>query len=162
MAGEIQHKDAPDGQRHEPKGISGAASGYLYVADGLGSGAWSNPIAAIKNKNFVTLNVSIPDISTAGSYFVANPIAGKIYKAYVTIDNAITVADSVVSFEILGVAVTGGNIACAFTGSAAGTVFNSTPSGLNTVAAGGSIEVITDGASTTACRADVTLLMDVT
>jgi hypothetical protein len=158
---EVQHKDAPDGQRHEPKGISTAASGQIYVADGLGSGTWTNPITAIKNKNYMTLNVSIPDISTAGSYYVVNPILGKIYKAYVTLDNAITVADSIVSFEIGGVAVSGGNITAAYSGSAAGSVFSSTPSGNNTVSAGGAIEVITDGGSTTSCRAQVTLLMDV-
>jgi hypothetical protein len=162
MAGGIQHKDAPDGKRHEPKGISTAASGQVYVADGTGSGAWSNPVTAINNRNFVTLNVSIPDLSTAGSYYVTNPILGKIYKAYVTLDNAISVADAVVSFEISGIAVTGGNITATYTGSAAGTTFSSTPSGANTVASGAPIEVITDGGSTTACRASVTILMDVT
>ena len=156
-----EHKDAPDGQRHEPKGASTAAAGEFYVADGLGSGTWDNPINDIKNRNFVTLNVSIPDISTAGSYFVANPLVGDIYKVYVVLDNAITVADSTVSLEINGVAVTGGNITAAYTGSAAGSVFSSTPSGANLVAAGGAIEVITDGGSTTACRANVTILMDV-
>jgi hypothetical protein len=158
----IQHKDIPDGDRHEPKGIASAASGDIYVADGTGSGAWSNPIADINNANYIALNVSIPDLSTAGSYYVANPLVGKIYKAYVVLDNAITVADSIVSFEIGGVAVTGGNITCAFTGSAAGSVFSSTPSGANTVSTGGAIEVITDGGSTTACRAHVTILMEVT
>ncbi len=158
---DIQHKDIPDGNRHEPKGISTAASGDIYVANGTGGGAWDNPIADINNSNYMTLNVSIPDISTAGSYYVANPIVGTIYKAYVTLDNAITIADAIVSFEIGGVAVTGGNITCAFTGSASGSVFSSTPSALNTVSGGGSIEVITDGGSTTACRANVTILMDV-
>lgn len=157
----IEHKDIPDGDRHEPKGISTAANGEFYVSQGTGTGVWSNPIADINNSNFMTLNVSIPDISTAGSYFVTNPVVGKIYKAYVTLDNAITVADAIVSFEIGGVAVTGGNITAAFTGSAAGSVFSSTPSGLNTVPAGSAIEVITDGGSTTACRAQVTILMDV-
>ena len=157
----IEHRDAPDGQRHEPKGISTAASGDVYVADGAGSGAWDNPIADINNKNRVTLNVSIPDISTAGSYYVANPLVGDIYKIYVVLDNAITVADAIVTAEIGGVAVTGSSITCAYSGSAAGSVFSSTPSGANTVTAGGAIEIITDGGSTTACRANVTILMDV-
>lgn len=36
----IEHKDIADGQRHEPKGISAAAIGTVYVADGLGAGVW--------------------------------------------------------------------------------------------------------------------------
>lgn len=36
----IQHSAIPDGQRHEPKGISTATSGQVYVADGSGSGTW--------------------------------------------------------------------------------------------------------------------------
>lgn len=158
----IQHKDAPDGQRHEPKGISTAASGQLYVADGLGSGSWTNPITDIKNRNLMPLTVSIVDISTAGSYFVANPVIGKIYKAFVCLNNAVTTANTIVSFKINGVAVTGGNITVDFATSGNGVVFSSVPSGANTVATGGSIEVITDGGSDTSCRAMVTLLMDVT
>ena len=159
---EVQHKDIPDGKRHEPKGISTAASGDIYVADGAGSGAWDNPIADIKNKNFMTLNVSIPDISTAGSYFVGNPVLGKIYKAFVTLDGAITTADTIVTLEINGVLVTGSSITVAYSGSSAGSTFSSTPSGANTVTANSAIEVITDGGSTGAVRASVTLLMDVT
>lgn len=157
-----EHKDAPDGQRHEPKGISGAASGETYVANGAGSGAWTNQLTTIKNRNFVTLNVTIPDISTADSVWVVNPILGKIYKIYVVLDGTIATADSLVTAEIAGVLVTGSTVTCAFTGSVAGSTFSSTPSGLNTVAAGGAIEIITDGASANAVAAYVTIVMDVT
>lgn len=36
----MQHKDIPDGERHEPKGVSTAQSGAVYVANGTGSGTW--------------------------------------------------------------------------------------------------------------------------
>lgn len=36
----IQHKDIPDSELHEPKGVSTAPAGTLYVSDGLGSGSW--------------------------------------------------------------------------------------------------------------------------
>lgn len=36
----IQHKDIPNAQLHEPKGVSAASVDQLYVADGLGSGTW--------------------------------------------------------------------------------------------------------------------------
>lgn len=158
----IQHKDIPDGKRHEPKGASTAAANTVYVANGSGSGNWINQNALIKNGNFVTLNVTIPDVSTAGSYFIANPILGKISKIYVVLDNAISAANATVTAEINGVAVTGSSVTVAYSGSAAGSVFSSTPSGANTVNTGGAIEIITDGGSTTTCVANVTILMDVT
>jgi len=37
----IQHSSIPDGQRHEPKGISSATNKQVYVANGSASGAWS-------------------------------------------------------------------------------------------------------------------------
>ncbi len=36
----IQHRDIPNAQLHEPKGINTALADTLYVADGLGSGEW--------------------------------------------------------------------------------------------------------------------------
>lgn len=36
----IQHKDIPDAQLHEPKGVAAAAAGYVYVANGTGGGVW--------------------------------------------------------------------------------------------------------------------------
>lgn len=38
----MQHKDIPDGERHEPKGISSALEGQVYVSTGDGSGRWVN------------------------------------------------------------------------------------------------------------------------
>lgn len=37
----IQHKDIADTESHEPKNISTATAGQLYVADGAGSGDWA-------------------------------------------------------------------------------------------------------------------------
>lgn len=39
----VQHKDIPEAQLHEPKGVSTAQSNHTYVADGAGSGSWSEP-----------------------------------------------------------------------------------------------------------------------
>lgn len=157
----ILHQNIPDGKRHEPKGIGAAANGTTYVSNGAGSGNWINTTALIKNANYVPLNVSIPDVSSPGSYFVASPIIGKIAAIYVTLDNAITVANAIVSAKINGVAVTGSSITVTFTGSAAGSVYSSTPSGANTINQGNSIEILTDGGSTTTARANVTIWLDV-
>lgn len=97
----------------------------------------------------------ITDISTAGSFFVAVP-AGTISKIFVAIDHAITVADAGLSFEIDGTAVTGGGITIPYATAAAGSVYTAEPTAANVVGADGAIEMITDGASTTSCRATVT------
>lgn len=39
----IQHRDIPDAQLHEPKGVSTASSGQVYTSDGAGSGSWQLP-----------------------------------------------------------------------------------------------------------------------
>ena len=104
----------------------------------------------------VYLTGVITDISTAASHFVVSPVAGTITKIYSTIDNAITVANAALSFELAGTAVTGGGITIATASSAAGDVDSATPSAANTVTAGQAIEMITDGGSTTACRATIT------
>lgn len=39
----IEHSTITDPNLHEPKGTSSAALGQLYVADGAGSGAWTDP-----------------------------------------------------------------------------------------------------------------------
>lgn len=38
---DLQHKDLPDSQLHEPKGVSTASSGDIYVANGSGGGTWA-------------------------------------------------------------------------------------------------------------------------
>jgi hypothetical protein len=42
-----EHKDLQDPNLHEPKGTSSALEGQIYVADGLGSGTWTEPGMAI-------------------------------------------------------------------------------------------------------------------
>jgi len=37
----IQHKDIPDAERHEPKGISAASANTVYMANGSATGSWT-------------------------------------------------------------------------------------------------------------------------
>lgn len=36
----VQHKDLPDSDLHEPKGVASATVGEVYVANGAGTGTW--------------------------------------------------------------------------------------------------------------------------
>lgn len=64
----IQHASLTDPQLHEPKGISSAADRQVYVADGAGSGDWTDPADVIfpltKNRrtqiSFVAHSVNPP------------------------------------------------------------------------------------------------------
>lgn len=38
----ILHVNIPDADRHEPKGVSTATAGQVYVADGAASGSWKD------------------------------------------------------------------------------------------------------------------------
>ena len=64
----MQHRDIPDGQRHEPKGISTASAGQVYVANGNGSGAWIDKVAygqlTTEDEDYV--------IATAGAFVDVN------------------------------------------------------------------------------------------
>jgi hypothetical protein len=113
----------------------------------------------MRTLNDYFLTAKVTDISTAGSTFVAVPDVGNIVKIYTSIKNAITTADAAITFEIGGTAVTNGAITVTQAGSAAGDVDSSTPSAANRVEEGGSIEIISDGASATACEMIVTFVI---
>lgn len=157
----MEHRNITGADNHEPKGIETASSGQVYVANGSGSGAWTTLASAAAVADKVVLTTRIADISTPGSVYVVSPYAGTLVAVYVVLHGAITGANSIVTCELGGVPVGGLSITVAQSGSAAGSVFSDTSiSGSNSVSAGQAIEVITDGGSTGAVAADVTLVID--
>ena len=113
----------------------------------------------MRTLNDYFLTAEIEDISTASSTFVAVPDGGKIIKIITALQGAISGADAGLSFEIGGTAVTGGGITVAHSGAAAGTVDSSVPTALNRVEEDGTIEILTDGASTGAKKCLVTFVI---
>jgi hypothetical protein len=142
-----EHSAITDPDIHEPKGVASANAGEVYVADGAGSGDWTDSLHSKKKY----LTAQLADLSTASSCWVVSPVAGSITKIWSVIDAAISGVDSVVTASIGGVNVTNGTITVANSGSAAGDVDSCTPTALNTVAAGTAIKLATDGASTNTC-----------
>ena len=65
----IQHNLITDPNIHEPKGISLALDGDVYVADGLGSGVWKKPDPA-------DLLSNTADFTETGSRLVVNGLGG--------------------------------------------------------------------------------------
>jgi len=99
---------------------------------------------------------TIPDISTGSSAWVVCPYAATIETIY-AVSDATTTGTAALSFELDGTAVTDGGISIA--AGAAGVVGTATPTALNIVAAGATIEMITDGGSTNAAVGTVTFVM---
>lgn len=61
-----EHRVLTGADLHEPKGISTASSGQVYIADGAGSGSWLSPGGSAYGEMKVTNNASTIAL-TAGS-----------------------------------------------------------------------------------------------
>ena len=109
------------------------------------------------NDYFITAKIA--NISTASSTFVAIPDGGKVIKIFSALQAVIATANGAITFEIGGTAITGGAISVAYSGSAVGDVDTAEPTAANEVAEGGTIEMITDGGSSTACECVVTFVI---
>ena len=113
----------------------------------------------MRTLNDYFLTTKITTISTAGSTFVPVPDGGTIIKIFTAIKNAISSANAALSWEIGGTAITGGGITITQSGSAAGDVDTAEPTAANDVLEDGTIEMITDGGSSTACECLVTFVI---
>ena len=113
----------------------------------------------MRTLNDYFLTSTIADISTASSTFVPVPDGGKIIKIITALQGAISGANAGISFEIGGTAVTGGGITVAHSGSAAGTVDTAEPTAANEILEDGTIEMITDGASSGTKKLVVTFVI---
>ncbi len=105
------------------------------------------------------VSVTLDDVSTASSAYVASPVAGLVTGMRTVLHSAITGADAVVIGKINGVNMGSSSLTVAFSGSAAGDRDASTPNSSNTVAIGDALEVNSDGASSTAAKLTCTFLI---
>jgi len=113
------------------------------------------------NLNNVFLNAQIPDVSTADQVYIpiTDETAGEVVEIRTAIDAAISGADADITPKIGGTAMTNGLITIAQSGSAAGDTDVSRPTAARTVAAGDTIEIETDGASTGTAKLAVTIVI---
>ena len=109
------------------------------------------------NDYFITSTSA--DISTASSTFVPVPDGGRVVKIITALQGAIGTANAAITFEIGGTAITGGGITVTQSGSAAGDVDTAEPTAANEVLEDGTIEMITDGASSNTIKLVVTFVI---
>lgn len=106
--------------------------------------------------NWSPVSGQFTDISAPSTVWLNAPDNGYLRRIVITLVNAITLADSIVTLKIDNVSVSG-SLTIAFTGSAKGTVF--TWDLYAPVKKGSLIEIISDGASTTTSIAPVTAVL---
>lgn len=70
----IEHKNISDTELHEPKGVSSAAVGKVYVSDGAASGSWENTLTGLDTA--VINDVYHSDGAGSGSWVNPNPHIG--------------------------------------------------------------------------------------
>ena len=109
------------------------------------------------NDYFITSTIA--DISTASSTFVPVPDGGRVVKIITALQGAIGTANAAITFEIGGTAITGCVITVTQSGAAAGDVDTAEPTAANEVLEDGTIEMITDGASSNTIKLVVTFVI---
>lgn len=105
------------------------------------------------NEFFTTI---IDDVSTAGQVYLTIPFAGTVTKVDSVLNGAIATADAVLTVKD-GDGNSMGTITIANSSSAAGDKDSLSPSSNNGIAAGETIEIETNGASTNAVRVFLTV-----
>jgi hypothetical protein len=133
---------------HEPKGVAIAASGKVYLSDGLGSGSWVVPPYA--------LTTLIDDVSTAATVYIPIPYAGTVTKVVTVLAGSLTTANGTVTVRnAAGTSM--GTLTITQSGSAAGDIDVLSPVSNNTVTSDSRISVETDGACDTSRKLFVTV-----
>ena len=155
------HSTLTGADLHESKGVASASVNTVYVADGSGSGSWqkikttSLDTSSIKDTNIFYVTVVFKDISTPGNIVIPIDDNFTLVSARSVLNAAITVANCGITISKNGgTTLSTGTIA--FSGSAKGTT-NAYSISANSLVPGDYIEIISDGASTTA--SDATFLL---
>lgn len=151
----VNHSTLTDPYLHEPKGVSTASSGQVYMANGSGSGTWT------PKENLVELSLEgyIENISAASTVYVPVPFAGTVMKVVTVLEGAIGSSDATITVSNAAAASMGA-ITVTYIGSAAGDVDTLVPSTNNTVAADSFITIATDGASVNAASLRFVVVLD--
>lgn len=177
----IQHSALTGSDLHEPKGADTAAANTIYIANGAGSGSWGSPPAAsiavadvagkfaasdveaalleLYQEEF-TVEGHFTDISNVETLLLPVPFDCTLLRVNIILTNAITVANSIVTLTRSDGASLGSTLTITQAGSTEGTTFQYTPSSNQnfTYASHKYLKLVSDGGSTTACKAVVQAL----
>lgn len=164
----VEHKNLTGASLHEPKGVAAAGASTAYIADGAGSGAWTDPLASVNNKNLLIVTATIPDLSNPGDHcIIPAPLACSVVNVAVVCEANFGTAPNVLTAEIVSTGVAYGagtatdlNISCT-NGSGVNTVFSGAVSTGNTMTTSQAIWIRTSGAGVGASAGQVVVTLDV-
>lgn len=155
------HKNLTGTELHEPKGAASASVGTTYIADGAGSGTWTDPLSPISNLNTFDIVVKIDDISTASDHAIITiPRNCTLTAVRSVLSGAITAGDAVISIYKDGV-LQGQTLTVTNAGSGKGVTDTLTLSPTYTFTTGQTLELRTDGGSTDVSALTATLTFTV-
>lgn len=175
------HKDLTGADLHEPKGITGASSPAVYIANGSGSGTWRKVAASevtlldagdrfiatnvedalIENfKSIFTIDGRFTDVSTPSTILFPIPVSCTVVSIEMVLGGNITAADDVISVSRSDGASLGTQTITQ-AGSTEGTSFSFVPTGnaVLTYPTHRYLKLVTDGASGTAQPLYVTVYL---
>lgn len=69
----LEHATLTEAYLHEPKGISTATAGKVYVANGAGSGTWSLPSGSAYGELYITSGATAFALAAASAYSKLDP-----------------------------------------------------------------------------------------
>lgn len=149
----VQHSTLASADVHEPKYMTSATTADTGKV--LTPSSTTNSVCELRNLLETEIDEVVDvytcylaDVSTASStYFVPN-FPGTITKIQTVLHGAIATADAALTAYVAATPITTGTITVAYSGSAAGDVDSTTPTGANTITASQAFRIATDGAST--------------
>jgi len=155
---------APYGAGEDTAGRWAPAGPYpgLLAANNLNDVANKYTARANIDANKIAVCVNITSLTGTGVYRTTIPYSGTINSIRSVIDGALTVGDATITSAVNGVAVTGGVITIAYSGSAAGDWDWCVPSANNTVDGNSVLSFTVGGSNTANVGATITVLIETT
>lgn len=156
----LEHSALTGDQLHEPKGVATAASGEVYVADGAGSGSWTDRHDGHLNRNLYELSQRFDDLATATDIYFNVPYKSELNKLNVILYGAVD-ADTVITIYIGGV-LFADSLSITAAGTAAGQKKTLVVTTGHSIPAGTIVSVRSNGAATASVKAEVQLELEMT
>lgn len=148
---------------HENKGVASASDNYVATATS-GATVWKKITAAnVDTTSIFTLNTQIitfyiVDVGSASTTYYPIPLAGTVTKVYLTIQNTVATADTILTFKN-NTGGSMGTLTVTLSGTAAGNIYSLTPASNNTFTAGQVLQITSDGGSSNVNPAQVSITL---
>ncbi len=150
-----QHNELTGSDLHEPKGAATASAGQVYVADGLGSGNWENPLTDINNLNEFEMNGTLEDVSETTSFYVRVARDCSLTDVYIVESGAITGSDAELTIYRDGISLAQ-TISIPVAGSGEGVKITANLDPVYSFTEGQVLKLTSNGASTDAMKLHIT------